>query len=186
MDGEPKYLYVKFSGLGSSDDEDSEKKPKKTKSKLVTGLEGLQKALNPQSFLEHNKNDDIKMYFGKEAANRAIDTLATVTEYSVSRYFRLSEDYKSENYLNNVMGNINRAKSFGLSAVGGAIAGAKFGPVGAGIGAVVSGATTIINQYISYQNQIANYEQSLNATRVETVFKAQRAGLYDGGKGTEN
>ena len=186
MADETKYIYVKFSGLTSSDD-DEDKKEKKPKSSIATGLKGLQKAMHPiQTLTAHDKDEGTGVFFAKEIANKTIGSMESVVNYSVSRYFRLSEDYKSEYYLNNIMSNINRTKSFGMSVAGGGIAGSKFGPVGAVAGMAISGATNAFNQYISYQNQIASYEQSLNATRVETSFKAQRAGLYDGGKGTEN
>ena len=175
---------VRIVGLGGGDDED---KTKKTKSALTTGLEGLQKAMHPiQSSLVHKKGDKIEDYFGIEVAKNGIRTLETVVTTTVNRYYKLSEDYRAQNYMNNVMGNINRVKSFGDSAVAGAIAGSKFGPVGAVLGAAINGASTLIRDVINYQNQIADYKTSLNATRIETSFRAERAGLYDGGKGTEN
>lgn len=175
---------VRIVGLGGGDDED---KTKKTKSALTTGLEGLQKAMHPiQSALSHKKGEDLSTYYGKEVAKNTIRTVETIVTTSVNRYFRLSEDYRGQNYMNNVMGNINRAKGFGDSVVAGAIAGSKFGPFGAVIGTAVNGASTLIRDVINYQNQIADYKTSLNATRIETSFRAERAGLYDGGKGTEN
>ena len=181
------YFVVEFKGLTSKSDEESTSKTKNTKSALTTGLEGLQKALSPiRTATAHTKDEPAGDYFLKEIGKNNIEMISNVADYSISRYFRLSEDYRSEYYLNNVMGNINRAKSFTMSTLSGAIRGSKFGPIGAAVGATISAATTGVNQWISYQKQIDSYEQSLNATRVETAFRAQRAGLYDGGKGTEN
>ena len=173
---------VRVVGLGS---EEEEKKPQKNG--LTSGLEGLKKAMNPiENFLKHKKGEGPKTYFGKEIAKNAISTLETVTNLTVNRYFRLSEDYKGQNYLNNVMRNINIVKNSTSSALTGAIAGSAFGPGGAIVGGLVSGGSSIANQIIQYQNTIIEYKTALNATRVETAFRAERAGLYDGGKGTEN
>lgn len=187
MADEPKVIVVRFTGLVSTDSDDIEDKAKKPKTSLSTGFKGLQWALHPvRQALDKAESINEGVSFISWVAKRQLSSLPTIANYSVSRYFRMSEDYRTENYMNNIMGNINRAKSIGESVLGGAMVGAKFGPVVSAAGAVIGGASTAFNQYINYQNQIASYERSLNATRVETAFKAQRAGLYDGGKGTEN
>lgn len=170
---------VRVKGLTES----SEKSEDEKTSQKPSGFKKLQKAIHP---LKHSKDEGFVTYYGKEVAKNAISLGHQVVTLSVNRYFQLSEDYKGENYLNNVMGNINRVKSIGSSIVGGAMAGSTFGPLGIVVGAAVSGATTVIRQQIDFKNKVASFEQSLNATRVETAFRAQRAGLYDGGKGTEN
>lgn len=176
---------VKIVGLGGDDEDDKEKnKP----NALASGLEGLKRAMHPvQTALSHKNNEGPVAYFGRETAKSAISLLETVTVTTVNRYFRLSEDYKSQNYLNNVMGNINRAKSVLNSTLTGAIGGAKVGGVPGAIGGVILGAaTSAITQGLEYRNQTIEFKTALNATRIETAFRAERAGLYDGGKGTEN
>lgn len=175
---------VRIVGLGGDDDE---KKEKEKPSALTSGLEGLQKALHPiDNALKHKKNETENMFYIKEATKNAISVAETGIQLTLNRYFKLSEDYKSQNYLNNVMSNVNRAKGFASSTISGAVAGAKFGPVGAVFGALISGTANIGKQLIEWDNTLKNFYSSMNATRVETSFRARRAGLYDGGKGTEN
>ena len=176
---------VRIVGLGGDDEE---KKEKEKPSALASGLEGLQKALHPiQNALKHNKDEKAGAYFGKEVAKNVIGTMEVVATTSINRYFRLSEDYKGQNYLNNIMGNINRAKQFASGTIAGAAAGAKVGGgIGAIAGAALGGTTTFVKQAIQFQNTVMEFKNSLNATRIETAFRAERAGLYDGGKGTEN
>ena len=175
---------VRIVGLGG----DSEEEEKTKKSGLVTGLEGLQKAMHPiQNALKHSKDESSGVFFGKEIAKSVISTIETTTTTSLNNYFRLSENYNCQNYLTNVMANINRAKGFGSSILTMSLAGAKVGGgYGALAGAIIGGTTTLINQSLQYQNTVIEYKTSLNATRIETSFRAERAGLYDGGKGTEN
>ena len=176
---------VRIVGLGGDDEE---KKEKEKPSALASGLEGLQKAMHPvKTVLSHKKDEGAAAYFGKETAKGAINMLETITVTTVDRYFRLSEDYKSQNYLNNVMGNINRAKQLGSSALTGAIGGAQVGGVWGAIGGTLLGVvSTGIQQSLEYKNQLIEYKSALNTTRIDTAFRAERAGLYDGGKGTEN
>ena len=175
---------VRIVGLGGGEGDKEDKKP----SALTSGLEGLQKAMHPiQSFLKHDKDEGPGAYFGREMAKNFINTMEIVTTTTVNRYFQLSEDYKGQNYLNNVMGNISRIKQFGTSTIAGAIGGAKVGgAAGLVLGATIGGTTTFIKHAVEYQNNIKQFKMSLNATRIETAFRAERAGLYDGGKGTEN
>ena len=175
---------VRIVGLGGSDED---KKEKEKPSALTSGLEGLQKALHPiQTLTKVNKDDSSFIMGAKQIAKAGINFLETEIPLGLNRYFKLSEDYKSQNYLSNVMNNINRTKGLATSVVGGTMTGAKAGPWGAVIGAVVGGISNIGTQLISWNDKIANFNSSMNATRVETNFRAKRAGLYDGGKGTEN
>lgn len=165
-----------------------EKSESKSPSASPSGFDKLKKMSHPiSSILSHNKGESSGAYFGKEVARNVINITTKTASLSVNRYFQLSEDYKGQNYLNNIMANINRAKSLGSSVLNGAESGALVGgAAGAAAGAVISGTFNLLNQSIDYQNRVWNYEVSLNATRSETTFKAKRAGLYDGGRGTEN
>lgn len=173
---------VRIVGLGGNEEKEEEKK------KLSSGFEKVQQLMHPiQTALRHEKGEEPDVYFGKEIAKTAISSLESVTTTSINRYYRMSEDYIGQNYLNNVMSNINRTKQFAGSVLAGAMGGAKVGgALGAIAGGALGGTTNLINQAISYNNTIIEYKTSLNATRIETSFRAERAGLYDGGKGTEN
>ena len=180
---------VRIVGLGGGEDNDDneEKKGKEPDSGLSSGLNALQKALHPVSALTaHRKDESFAVYWQKEALKDSIDLVETSINYSLNRYYRMSEDYISQNYLSNISANINRAKSFASSSLSGALAGAHFGTAGAIAGAIVGGTTNVLNQAIQYNNLVANFNASMNASRIETSFRARRAGLYDGGKGTEN
>lgn len=173
---------VRIVGLGG-DDEDKNKKT----DALSSGLKGLQKSMHPiQNALKHQKGESAKAAVGKEFAKNVINTTELLVVNSINRYFVMSEDYKNQNYLNNVMSNINKVKSFGGSMITGAIAGSAGGPIGAIAGAALGGLASYTKMKVEYNNTLRSYKASLNATRVETSFRAERAGLYDGGKGTEN
>lgn len=177
---------LRVKGLGGDDDEGGG--GKKEESALTTGLEGLQKKMHPiRNALKHVKDESSNVYFLKEIGSNVMQATSDVVDISVNRYFRMSEDYKGQNYLNNVKRNIGRAKSFSNSILMGAIGGSKVaGAPGAIVGVAISGVSSLTSQIIQYQNSIASFKQSLNATRVQTAFQAERAGLYDGGRGTEN
>lgn len=178
---------VRIVGLGGGGDDTNENKQGGKNNGIPSGLDGLQAAMHPiQSILSHKKDESPDVYFGKEIAKNTISTLENVTTTSINRYFRMSEDYVAQNNLNNVMGNINRAKQLAGSTLSGAMSGAKFGPSGVIIGATIGGASAVANQVISYNNTIIEYKTALNATNIEKSFRAERAGLYDGGKDTEN
>lgn len=170
-------------GSDSSKKEDSATK----KSALTSDLEDVQKMLHPiQNALKHQRGESKNVYFGKEIAQSVISTTTTAVSLSLNRYFRLSEDYKSENYLNNISQNVSTVMSIAESTIGGAIAGSKFGPVGAVAGGVISGSSSALNAVLNWENTKANFYATLNATNTEQEFRAKRAGLYDGGRGTEN
>lgn len=179
---------VRIVGLGGGGDDTNESKQGEKNNGIPSGLDGLQAAMHPiQSILSHKKDESPNVYFGKEIAKNTISTLENVTTTSINRYFRMSEDYVAQNNLNNVMGNINRAKQLAGSTLSGAMSGAQVGGApGAIIGATIGGVSAVANQVISYNNTIIEYKTALNATNIEKSFRAERAGLYDGGKDTEN
>ncbi len=173
---------VRIVGLGGGESEDE-----KQDSGLTSGLQGLQKAMHPlRTFTTHKKDESTTMLWVRESVKNASDLLGTAVPLEINRYFKLSEDYKSQNYLTNVMSNISKAKSFAGAAVSGMMTGAAAGPVGAVVGAVVGVGVNVATQAIRWNNTVANFNASMNATRVETNYRAKRAGLYNGGKGTEN
>ena len=109
------------------------------------------------------------------AKNIGSRTVSSIT----NRYFSLSENYIAENDYNNIMTTINKATSFGIAVKTGA-------SVGGVVGAVISAAAWGTNEFISYQNRMSGYYQSLNATNYQTEFDRSRLGLTNEGKGTEN
>lgn len=170
-----------------SAEEDTKPIPAPKKSTLTSSLQEIQKMLHPiQSALSHNKGEDKFTYFGKEIAQGVVSNAETAVTLTLNRYFRLSEDYRSENYLMNLNQDISIAKSIAGSTISGAIGGSKFGPVGAVVGAGIGGGSAALNAVLNWQNTKANFYATINATNTEQEFRAKRAGLYDGGRGTEN
>lgn len=178
---------VRVKGLVSSLDSDFKEVPEPP-SGVATGINGLRSAMHPiQTALRHHRGEGVETYLIKESADNALQLVTEATSLTLGRYFKLSEDYKNQNNLNNVMSNINKVKSFSGSILSGAAMGNAIVPgAGAVVGAVIGGATNVAKQVIEWEDKKANFASSMNATRVETSFRAKRAGLYDGGKGTEN
>ena len=178
---------VRIKGLNNMSNDDDSNGTNPNTTALSSGLSFLQKTMHPiQNSIKTLQGKNEVGYVIGGIANGVVNNVSSYASMNINRYFRLSEDYKGQNNLNNIMTNVKRAQSFGLSIAAGGLAGAKFGPIGAVGGMIISGTSNAVNQVIQYQNLVANYKQSLNATRTETVFNANRAGLYDGGKGTEN
>lgn len=137
---------------------------------------------------EHNITENI---FANIVSNSVINTaqatgqiVVEIAENSVNKYFQLSDDYISANYISNIKTNYSNVKSIASNALssyksfGGGATGAAAAVVTAGI--------TFAKQYVEYQNKMVEYKTALNATNIETEFRQQRAGLYNGGRGTEN
>lgn len=177
---------IKISGLGGGDEE-TEKKQTKKKAE-PSGLESLSKALHPIKTAESyaSKSGDGATYYALKSFENVVNITTTAIQMDVNRYFQFSEDYKNQAYLGNIKNNISKAKNLGSSILSGAVTGSMFGPVGAGIGAAMGAVTSSIDMIRSYDTLKANYESSLNATRISTTWQAQRAGLYNNGRGTEN
>lgn len=168
-------------------EEDTTPAPAPKKNTLTPSLQKVQKMLHPiQNALSHNKGEDKFTYFGKEIAQGVVSNAETAVTLTLNRYFRLSEDYRNENYLMNISQDISIVKSIAGSTIGGAIGGSKFGPIGAVAGGVIGGTSSALNAVINWQNTKANFYATINATNTEQDFRAKRAGLYDGGRGTEN
>ena len=104
----------------------------------------------------------------------------------MQREFSLSENYIAQQTYANASKAIGAVESFAGSVISGALVGAKFGPYGAIVGSVISGAVNIVSQYNVNQNRLSSYYQSLNASNYQSDFSQVRAGLIDGSRGTEN
>lgn len=177
---------IKISGLGGGSEE-VEKKEGRKKAE-PSGLESISKALHPIKTAESYaaKSGDGATYYALKAFENVVNITTNAVQMDVNRYFQFSEDYKNQAYLGNIKNNISKAKNLGTSIISGATMGSMFGPIGAGFGATMGAITSSIDMIRSYDVLKANYESSLNATRISTAWQAQRAGLYNNGRGTEN
>ena len=88
----------------------------------------------------------------------------------------------SQNIYNNVKHSIQKSVQLFSTAKNVAIMAAT----GNYVGAAVTAGAAIINEGMQYYQRMSGYYQALNATNYQTGFSATRAGLVDGGRGTEN
>lgn len=152
-----------------SKDEDEGKKTRDLTSKLSS------KGKNKET---KSKWDAVQSFIHYSISN-ASQVVSTAISTSQSRYFSLSENYIAENNYQNTMTAINRGKSLVSAISAGTI---TMGP----IGGVVAGAGWIASNYFIERNAESSYYQNINATSMQTQFSRVRAGLVNGGKGTEN
>lgn len=162
------------------------------------------------------KNPAIKKNSKSKAlAKMFVDNLVDISissaENSLNRYFAMSENYMAETDYKNTMNVIKNVKSLastvanpmlmagsslstggmgGFSGSGAASAAGAAGSASTSGGAawmsIISAASWLGNQIISYQQKLSGYYQNLNATIYQTEFDRTRMGLINEGKGTEN
>ena len=140
----------------------------------------------PREVLNKIKQSSIAGFAAVELGKKVADTMLTLAENNFSRYTRLSEDYMANNARQFVNTSINQVKSFVGSVGSSAASGMMFGPAGIAIGAVIGGAANIANNFIETKEAESRFYQSINASKAQSAFSMQRAGLTDGGRGTEN
>lgn len=129
----------------------------------------------------------LKNYIFNQAMQNAKQMTIRTVEANIDHYLSLSEDYFAENTMAMVKGYISHLSSGASSIIGGAMAGAQVGGVyGAVAGAVIGTISWGYNEVIGYQTKMSSYYRSLNASNVNLDYARRRAGLVDGGKGTEN
>ena len=121
-----------------------------------------------------------------QAYQSAKNSIINAVEWTHNRYFSLKENYLGQMNYNNIMTSINKVASLGTSAISGAITGSALGPVGAVAGAVIGTVGWGVNEIMNYQQRMSNTYQLLNSNNFSTNFAQVRAGLINGGRGTEN
>lgn len=112
--------------------------------------------------------------------------LKSGTLYYAQKYFNLTENYKMQTDLSNTLSIIEHISSIGASIAGGALTGAKLGPIGAAVGAVIGAGTAIGNNIISATKAWENQSISLHQANMQSSFQQVRLGLVDDGRGTLN
>lgn len=128
----------------------------------------------------------LKSVILNQGYNTAKRLIIQGVESGLSNYFALSEDYLAENTYNNVKTSISKVTGFASSVLGGMTAGGMAGPVGAGVGAVIGAVGWGTSEFFSYSTRMSSYYRNLNASNIERDYFSRRAGLVNGGKGTEN
>lgn len=159
--------------LNNADEESSEN---------LTGL--LKTMQHPVSSLEQaTLGKNVLVYRLYESAKQTIKSTAL---YSAQKYFNLTENYKAQMDLNNTLSVIEHISNIGTSILGGAIAGAKFGPGGAFAGAVAGTITAGVNVAINAAKAWDQQNLSLTQMNMQSAFQRTRLGLVDDGRGTLN
>lgn len=161
-------IVEKISG-GGGDGEETNKKKKKTEEEKKA--EARQKAWKQ---------------IGKNAFETAKQVVISGVENSLNRYYSLTENYMAQTTYANAKKAISAGISLGSSLIGAAKVGMAAGPVGVGASVVIAGVAWGFSQWVSNQNRMSSYYQSLNASNYQSDFSQIRAGLIDGGRGTEN
>lgn len=158
----------------AKNEKDTNGELKKTLETLLHPIQSAEKSLLGKNALVY------------QAYNQAKSLVSVSITSTLNKRFTLKEDYLAQNTYNQIKSNISKVSGVYTSIIGGAIIGANLGPVGAGIGAVIGATGYGLSNFISYQNTLSSYNQTLNANDYSTAFSRTRAGLTNGGRGTEN
>lgn len=146
------------------------------------GSSDLQKMLHPIKSIENQILG--KSIFVNQAYQQAKGIIKNVATYQIYRNFTLKEDYLGEQDFKNTMTSINKAISFGSAVVSGAVVGSMAGLPA--VGALIGATGYLINETVNYGKRMDSANLSLNSSVIQTNFGRTRAGLIDGGKGTQN
>lgn len=123
------------------------------------------------------------LYYAYQQSKQIIKNAAL---YNLQLYFNLTENYKSEQDLQNTLSVISHVSEAWSLTLGGAIMGAKAGPAGAVAGAAIgltfSGINTVFNAFKEWNQQSIQ----LNTMNIQSSYQKVRLGLIDDGRGTQN
>lgn len=124
-----------------------------------------------------NKGLIFRSVYANQLATAGINVIKQGINYAKSNYGNFTGDYIGQQKIDNVFSTVNGLLSIGGAVVGGALVG---GPVGAAVGAVVSGISIVSN---AIQNEIT-YNLNLSKANRQANFNSQRIGriLTDGNR----
>lgn len=164
-------------------------KKKPIKDRALSSIFSMDNLLHskPKEILKQVQNSSAFGYGIVQISKSVVNIASDLAEINFSRYTRLSEDYMANNSISLVKSAVSQVTGFASSIISGAMSGAAVGgPVGAVIGATVSASTYGIKSWIQTKEAESKFYQTLNASKSQSAFSLQRAGLTDGGRGTEN
>ena len=151
----------------------------------IFSMENLLKS-KPKEIIKQIQGSSVFGYGAVQLAKSAVSVVSDLAEINFSRYTRLSEDYMANNSISLVKSAVGQVTGFASSIMSGAMAGSAAGPIGAVVGATISAATYGFKSWVQTKEAESKFYQTLNASRSQSAFSLQRAGLTDGGRGTEN
>ena len=163
-------------------------KKKPIKDRALSSIFSMENLLNskPKEIIKQIQGSSVFGYGVVQLAKNAVSVVSDLAEINFSRYTRLSEDYMANNSISLVKSAVSQVTGFASSIISGAMAGSAAGPIGAVIGATINASTYGIKSWIQTKEAESKFYQTLNASRSQSAFSLQRAGLTDGGRGTEN
>lgn len=170
---------------------DKQQKGTLAEKKVEDGKDGNDDGSSTLSSVINFARSPIKSAIGKnvillEAYNQTKSAITQTVSTLWNRYADLKEDYLAQNSVTLAKSVLNRVKQYGTAAMSGAIVGSAAGPVGAVAGAAIAVAGTFVSNVISYGAELSAYNEQYNAVNIQTGYSRLRAGLVDGGRGTEN
>ena len=164
-------------------------KNKTIKEKTLSSIFNSDNLLNkkPKEILRQIQSKSIYGYGAVQAVKSVVSVVSDLAEINFSRYTRLSEDYMANNSVSLVKSAVGQVTSFVSSVGSAAMAGAAVGSLpGAVASSAMAVATYGVKSWIQTKEAESKFYQTLNASRSQSAFSLQRAGLTDGGRGTEN
>lgn len=120
-----------------------------------------------------------------QAYQNAKSAISSEIEYSANRYFQMREDYIGETTYSNAKVAVSKATSLVSSVLSGAMMGSAV-PGGAAIGAVIAAGGWVATNIIEISQRQRTAMVRLASENASLAFARSRAGLTDGGRGTEN
>lgn len=183
----------------------SEGKKAKEKTPAEKMLDSVNKVVHPLKTAGNEVTDEVTKALGGGAGATAMvagaiklgsEALSLASYYAkleFNRYFTLKEDYMGQNTVTALQAYSTTTKSMltsiGSDAIAGAMVGSYFGPVGTVVGAVggavIGGVISGLKARTETAQNIEQTNMQMNATNMQTQFSASRAGLVNGGRGTE-
>ena len=163
-------------------------KKKPIKDRALSSIFSMENLLHskPKEILKQIQNSSAFGYGLVQISKSAVNIASDLAEINFSRYTRLSEDYMANNSISLVKSAVSQVTVFASSIISVAMAGSAAGPIGAVIGATINASTYGIKSWIQTKEAESKFYQTLNASKSQSAFSLQRAGLTDGGRGTEN
>lgn len=164
-------------------------KNKTIKEKTLSSIFNSDNLLNkkPKEILRQIQSKSIYGYGAVQAVKSVVSVVSDLAEINFSRYTRLSEDYMANNSVSLVKSAVGQVTSFISSVGSAAMAGAAVGGLpGAVASSAMAVATYGVKSWVQTKEAESKFYQTLNASRSQSAFSLQRAGLTDGGRGTEN
>lgn len=164
-------------------------KKKPIKDRALSSIFSMENLLNskPKEIIKQIQGSSVFGYGAVQLAKNAVSVVSDLAEINFSRYTRLSEDYMANNSISLVKNAVGQVTSFVSSVGSAAMAGAAVGGLpGAAVSSAIAAATYGIKSWIQTKEAESKFYQTLNASRSQSAFSLQRAGLTDGGRGTEN